>query len=161
LTPSSTTGYATEGSSAGMSYTSDHHHGPLSPRSISGSTTSTAYSNIPARVVSPHDPRPMGLQGGPPGLRVAVPGHDAHWQGAQQHHMQTSQQYLSNNTSARNSWEMSNYLDHSPATAGGTSNSSQNLNYSTSRNGTDSAAPGGDSRISRTMPLQGQQIPRS
>ncbi|RAL61199.1 hypothetical protein DID88_010278 [Monilinia fructigena] len=51
LTPVSSTGYATETSSAGLTYTNDHHGG-ISPRSISGSATSTAYnSTIPYHMV--------------------------------------------------------------------------------------------------------------
>ncbi|EHL03282.1 hypothetical protein M7I_0497 [Glarea lozoyensis 74030] len=111
LTPSSSTGYAAEGSSAGISYMGDHH-GTMSPRSISGSTTSTAYAtSIPARVLSPHSQKSMVLGPGPSDLRVS---HDPHWQGGQQQqqqqHMQTSHQYahLTPQT-ARGSWDMASY----------------------------------------------------
>jgi hypothetical protein len=143
-----------------MSYTNDHHHGTLSPRSISGSTTSTAYSNIPARVLSPHSQKPMLLQGAPD-LRVALPHtpHDGHWQSGQQHHMQTSQSYLANSNN-RSSWDM--YLENSPATAASTSAPQQSLNYQPSRNGAEPAASG-DNRTARNQPTQqpSQQAPRS
>lgn len=157
LTPVSSTGYVTE-------YASDHHGG-VSPRSISGSTTSTYTSNIPARVLSPQDQKSMALQGGPPDLRVSITHnpHEApsHWQ-AGQHHMQNPQQYQPmGNANNRSSWDM--YLDNSPATAGGTSAPSQNLNYSNPRNVADSAATGGDNRIARSLSSQhqSQQMPRT
>lgn len=167
LTPVSSTGYATEGSSAGMSYPSDHH-GVNSPRSISGSATSTAYNamSIPARVLSPHNQKSMAPQGGPPDLRVAVPHNPheppSHWQGG--HHMQGSQQYQQlGNPSARNSWDMSTYLEGSPATSAGTSGQAQALNYPNPRNLADTAGAGGDSRIARSLSSQQQshQVPRT
>ncbi|KAG0652700.1 hypothetical protein D0Z07_0285 [Hyphodiscus hymeniophilus] len=163
LTPVSSTGYATT-ESAGISYVSDHHGG-LSPRSISGSTSSTAYAgNLPGRVLSPHHQKPLAsLQGGPPDLRVSVPHpHESsgHWQGGQQqHHMPNPQHHYQQqlgNQSARNSWDqMSNYLENNPATAGGNS-TAQALDYSGSRNVVDRAATGGDNRI-RRLSLQEQQ----
>lgn len=161
LTPVSATGYATD-SGAGVSYVSDHH-GAVSPPSISGSTTSTAYStSIPARVMSPLGQKSMtSLQSGPSDLRVSVPHpHEGsgHWPGGQ-HHMPTPQQYQQlGNQSARNSWDMSSYLDSSPATAGGTSNP-QALNYANTRNVNvaDSAIPGGDNRMVRSLSGQHQQ----
>ncbi|KUJ16410.1 uncharacterized protein LY89DRAFT_749018 [Mollisia scopiformis] len=169
LTPVSSTGYATEGSSAGMSYVSDHH-GAVSPRSISGSTTSTAYtSSIPARALSPHNQKSLGLQSGPPDLRVSLPHnpHEAssHWQGGQ-HHMQTSQSYQHpqlSNSSSRNSWDMSTYLENNPATAAGTSAPPQALNYSSARSAADSAGSGADNRLARSLSSQqqSQQMPRT
>jgi hypothetical protein len=167
LTPVSSTGYATEGSSVGLSYPSDHH-GANSPRSISGSSTSAAYNpmNIPARVHSPLNQKPMGPQGGPPDLRVSVPHnpHEApsHWQGGT-HHMQGSQQYQQlGNQSGRSSWDMSSYLEGSPATTGGTSGQTQGLNYPNSRSLADTAVPGGDNRVARSLSSQqqSQQMPR-
>jgi len=166
LTPVSSTGYATEGSSTGISYMSDHH-GAVSPRSISGSTTSTAYTaNIPARVLSPLNQKPMpNLQNGPPDLRVSVPHpHEgsSHWQqGGQQHHMPTSQQYQQlGNQGSRGSWDMSSYLENSPATAGGTS-TPQSLNYGNSRSVADTAGQGENS-IARTLSAQqSHQMPRT
>ena len=167
LTPVSSTGYTTESSSAGMSYVGDHH-GTMSPRSISVSTTSTAYTtSIPARVVSPHHQKSLtALQSGPPDLRVAVPHpHEAptHWQGAQ-HHMPSSQQYQLGSQSARaSSWDMSSYLENNPATAGGNSGP-QALNYPSARNVTDSAGSVSDNRIARGLPpsqVQSHQMPRT
>jgi hypothetical protein len=168
LTPVSSTGYATEGPSAGMSYPTDHH-GPNSPRSISGSSTSAAYNsmNIPARVLSPLNQKSMGPQGGPPDLRVSVPHnpHEAssHWQGGG-HLMQGSQQYQQlGNQSTRSPWDMSTYLEGSPATTGGTSGQAQAMNYPNSRNLADTAVPGGDNRIVRSLSSQqsSQQVPRT
>lgn len=172
LTPVSSTGYATEGSSAGMSYVSDHH-GAVSPRSISGSTTSTAYpSSIPARVLSPHNQKPLGLQNGPSDLRVSLPHNphepSNHWQGGQ-HHMQTSQAYQHpqlGNPSTRNSWDMSTYLENNPATTAGTSAPSQGLSYSSARSAADAAASGADNRVVRSLSQQqsqsqSQQMPRT
>lgn len=173
LTPVSSTGYATEGSSAGMSYVSDHH-GAVSPRSISGSTTSTAYtSSIPARVLSPHNQKPLGLQSGPPDLRVSLPHNphesSTHWQGGQHHMQQPSyqqqhQQQQLGNSSSRSSWDISTYLDNSPTTAAGTSApSQQGLNYSSARSAGDSASSGADNRVTRTLSSQqqSQQMPRT
>ena len=167
LTPVSSTGYATD-SGAGISYVSDHH-GAVSPRSISGSTTSTAYTtNIPARVMSPLGQKPMtNLHSGPSDLRVSVPHpHEgsSHWQGGQ-HHMPASQQYQQlGNQSARasTSWDMSSYLDNSPATAGGSS-TTQALNYPSTRNIADTAVTGSDNRIVRSLSTQQQshQMPRT
>ncbi len=167
LTPVSSTGYSTE---AGTSYSSDPH-GTMSPRSISGSTTSTAYAtNVPARVVSPRSQKSMGLQVGPPDLRVAA-SHNPHdspsrWQGPQ-HHMQSAQQYQQL-PSGRGSWDMSSYLESSPATPVGTS-TPQNVNYQSapSRSVTETALSGDDDRSSRPLPRQqtpqqqSQQVPRS
>ncbi|KAN0096057.1 hypothetical protein V8E51_014862 [Hyaloscypha variabilis] len=162
LTPVSSTGYP-EGPSAGMAYPGDHH-GINSPRSISGSTTSTAYNsmNIPARVLSPHEQKSMASQGGPPDLRVGVPHnpHEAgsHWQGGG-HQLQGSQQYQHlQNQSARSSWgDM--YLEGSPATTAGTSAHAQvqALAYPNSRSLAEAAGPGGDNRIVRSLSAQQQQ----
>lgn len=150
-----------------MSYVSDHH-GAVSPRSISGSTTSTAYtSSIPARVLSPHNQKPLGLQSGPD-LRVSLPHNphepSSHWQGGQ-HHMQTSQSYQHpqlSNSSSRNSWDMSTYLEN-PATAAGTSAPPHALNYPSARSAADSAASGADNRVARSLSSQqqSQQMPRT
>jgi hypothetical protein len=146
-----------------MAYPGDHH-GINSPRSISGSTTSTAYNsmNIPARVLSPHEQKSMASQGGPPDLRVGVPHnpHEAgsHWQGAG-HQLQGSQQYQHlQNQSARSSWgDM--YLEGSPATTAGTSAHAQvqALAYPNSRSLAEAAGPGGDNRIVRSLSAQQQQ----
>ncbi len=165
LTPVSSSGYATEGSNAGISSYPSDHHGGVSPRSISGSTTSTYTSNIPARVVSPHDHKSMALQGGPPDLRMPQHPHEvpSHWHGGQ-HHMQAPHQYQPlGNPSSRGSWDM--YGDSSSATAGGTSTQLQNMNYLNHRNTAESAATGGDNRIARTLSAQqqgqSQQVPRT
>ncbi|KAK2624528.1 hypothetical protein QTJ16_006478 [Diplocarpon rosae] len=172
-TPVSATGYGTDGSSAGLSYASDHHGG-LSPRSISGSTSATYASKIPARILSPPEQKSMALLGGPPDLRVSMAHtpHDApsHWQGGQ-HHMQphTYQQPLQNHHGHRGSWDM--YLE-STATAGGTSTglhnhpgptANPNLHFPHARGAADSAVTGGDNRIARPLSSQqqGQQMPRT
>lgn len=165
LTPVSSTGYATEGSSA---YANDHH-GAVSPRSISGSTTSTYISNIPARVISPHNQKPFALQGGPPDLRIPISHnpHDgpSHWQ-AGQHHMQASQQYQAHAltpTTRRNTWDT--YFENSAATTGGTSDPGRSLNYANPHHAAESAATGNNNRIIRTLSSQqhsqSQQMPRS
>ncbi|RDL39848.1 Uncharacterized protein BP5553_04188 [Venustampulla echinocandica] len=179
LTPVSSTGYGTEGSSAGISYAADHHghshgqgHGPVSPRSISGSTTSTAYaSSIPARVLSPRSQKSLGLTGGPPDLRVALP-HNPHESAGQwgsgggggQHHMQSSPQFAPlGSQSSRSSWDMSSFLENSPATAGPGSASAppqslnQSLSYSRSIVDVGVALPGGNNRLARSLPSQQQQ----
>ncbi|KAL2066436.1 hypothetical protein VTL71DRAFT_2507 [Oculimacula yallundae] len=161
LTPvSSSGGYVTEGSNPGISSYPNDHHGGVSPRSISGSTTSTYTSNIPARVISPHDQKSMAIQGGPPDLRLPQHPHEgsSHWQSSQ-HHMQLPHQYQSlGNHSNRGSWDM--HGETGPPTAGGTSAPLQslNLNYQNHRNIlADSAASGGDNRIVRTISGQQQQ----
>ncbi|KAH9203660.1 hypothetical protein DL95DRAFT_320994, partial [Leptodontidium sp. 2 PMI_412] len=151
LTPVSSSGYVTEGSNAGISTYASDHDGEVSPRSISGSTTSTYASNIPARVLSPHD------QGGPPDLRTPQHPHDgpSHWQGGQ-HHMQTPHQYQPpSNSSNRGSWDM--YGETGPATAGDASAQLQTLNYPNHRNPAEAAATGGENRIGS----QSQQVPRT
>ncbi|TVY47420.1 hypothetical protein LOCC1_G004411 [Lachnellula occidentalis] len=172
LTPVSSTGYATEGSSAGLSYASDHH--AVSPRSITGSTSSTAYAgNMPTRVLSPHSQKSMVLQGGPPDLRVSLPQnpHESpgHWQGGQ-HHMQASQQQQHQyqqqlrSQSGRGSWDISSvgvaYLDSGPATTAGSSAGSHSLNYSRSVNVGEQTS---DNRIARSVSAQQQshQMPRT
>jgi len=173
LTPVSSTGYATEGSSAGLSYASDHH-GAVSPRSISGSTTSTAYAgSIPARVLSPHSQKSMALQG-TSDLRVSLPHNPhetaGHWQGGQ-HHMQASQQYQQHlgSQSGRGSWDMSSvgvaYLDNGPATTAGSSAAGQGSSLNYSRNVADAAGQTSDNRIVRSLSSQQQhqshQMPRT
>jgi hypothetical protein len=165
LTPVSSTGYPEQ---TPMAYPTDHH-GINSPRSISGSATSTAYNsmNIPARVLSPHEQKAMVSQGGPPDLRVAVshnphePG--SHWQAP--HHLQGSQQYQQlQNPSGRSSWDMSPYLEGSPATSAGTSGQAQAMGtYPNSRNLAEAALPGGDNRAVRSLSSQqqSQQVPRT
>ncbi|KAL3419809.1 hypothetical protein PVAG01_08307 [Phlyctema vagabunda] len=135
LTPISSTGYVTENPSASVSYASDHH-GAISPRSL-GSNTSAAYtSSAPTRALSPHDPKSMMLQSGPPDLRLSVPqSHEptGHWQGGQHHMPNTQSPYHHYGAqSARTSWDISSYLDNSSATAAGTSSGSHALNYQTS-----------------------------
>lgn len=165
LTPVSSSGYVTEGSNAGISSYASDHHGGVSPRSISGSTTSTYTSNIPARVISPHEQKSMALQGGPPDLRMPQHPNEgpSHWQ-AGQHHMQTPHQYQPLGApSNRGSWDM--YGEAGSATAGGTSAQLQDLNYPNHRNTAESAATGGDNRIARTLSaqqqVQSQQMPRT
>ncbi|TVY85433.1 hypothetical protein LSUE1_G000471 [Lachnellula suecica] len=172
LTPVSSTGYATESSSAGLSYANDHH-GAVSPPSISGSTTSTAYAgNLPTRVLSPHSQKSMPLQGGPHDLRVSLPNNphetSSHWQGGQ-HHMHASQQQYQQlgSQSGRGSWDMSSvgvgYLDNGPATAAAGSSAvsqAQSMNYS--RNVADAAGQGSDNRIVRSQSSQqSHQMPRT
>ncbi|CAG8959956.1 hypothetical protein HYFRA_00012673 [Hymenoscyphus fraxineus] len=171
LPPASSSGYAPEGSSAGISYVGDHH-GALSPRSISGSTSSTGYAaNIPARVLSPLSQKTMSLTGGPPDLRVGLPTHphepSNHWQGGAPHHMQSSQQQypqLGPPQNSRGSWDMSPYLENNAAnTTGGAGASgpphhqalSQPMNYN--RNVADTAVTGGESRLPRSFSQQQQQ----
>ncbi|CZT42388.1 related to transcription factor medusa [Rhynchosporium secalis] len=162
LTPVSSSGdYVTEGSNAGISSYRNDHHGGVSPRSISGSTTSTYTNNMPARGLSTHDQKSMALQGGPPDHRMPQHPHEgsSYWQGGQ-HHMQGSHQYQSlGNHSNRGTWDM--HGQTGPATAGGTSAPLQslNLNYSNHRNNPadSAAATGGDNRIVRTISAQQQQ----
>lgn len=158
----SSTGYVTEGSSTGISYASDHH-AAISPRSVAGSTTSTAYpSNLPvARTISPHNQKSMSSLHD---LRVAVPhpAHEAasHWPGGQ-HHMSTSQHYSQQlgNASGRSTWD--SYLDNNPANAVGTS-APQTINYHSSRNVADPANPNSDNRIARSVSSQqSHQMPRT
>ena len=156
LTPVSSTGYPTEGSSGGLY---SDHHGANSPRSISGSTTSTAYISltIPARVLSPHNHKSLSTQGGgPPDLRINPHESSSHWQPP--HHMQGSQYQQLGSQSGRSSWgDMSGYLDNSPATTVGTSSSS----YPHPRTLAETAVPGGDNRVARSLSSQNQQVPRS
>ncbi|RDW69537.1 hypothetical protein BP6252_08557 [Coleophoma cylindrospora] len=130
LTPISSSGYATESSSAGLSYANDHH-GAISPRSLA-SNTSTAYNhNIPPRVLSPDDHKAMGLHGGPPDLRLSLTQtQDAsnQWQGNQHHMLNAQAPYphyggAAGGQQSRGSWDMSSYLESSPhsASAAGTS----------------------------------------
>jgi hypothetical protein len=107
----------------------------------------------------------MAPQGGPPDLRVAVSHNPhesgSHWQGA--HHLQGSQQYQQlQNPSGRSSWDMSPYLEGSPATSAGTSGQAQGLAYPNSRSLAEAAGPGGDNRIVRSLSSQqqSQQVPR-
>ncbi|QSZ30154.1 hypothetical protein DSL72_004674 [Monilinia vaccinii-corymbosi] len=184
LTPVSSTGYATETSSAGLPYANDHHGG-ISPRSISGSTTSTAYnSNLPVqRAISPQSQKSISFQGGgPPDLRIAVPHgtqESSHWAQGNAHHMPTPQQQyqaqLGNAAavaaSARGSWDLANYLDSSPATAAGTSGPGVDYQgqgqppHQTSRNVVDASMAGGGSGNRALSSLQhqqqSQQIPRT
>ncbi|KAH8594354.1 hypothetical protein B0O99DRAFT_652650 [Bisporella sp. PMI_857] len=196
LTPVSSTGYATEASSAGISYVNEHQ-GAVSPRSIAGSATSTVYaSNNPTRVISPHYQKSMAtLPNAPSDLRMTVPIQptpeaSGQWHG-NQHHMPASQQYQQvsqlSGQSTRGSWDMSNYLENGPATAGGTSgpgstpqSQSQSLshshslsqshppslNYGNARSAADVAVSMGDNRNSRGLSSQQQssqshQMPRT
>jgi len=120
----------------------------VSPRSIAGSATSTAYTgNIPARVVSPHNQKPLATMPGGSDVRVPVPLAHPHevsgqqWPGSSNHnthHMATSpqyppqqhQQHLGNQAQAgRGSWDMASYLENSVATAGGTPGSASLMGY--------------------------------
>ena len=181
LTPVSSTGYVTEGSAAGLSYAGDHH-GAASPRSISGSTTSTAYaSNIPPRTISPHNQKSMALQSASSDLvRVPVTHNphesSSHWPGGQ-HHMQSSQQYQQlGGQNPRNSWDMSPYLDNTQASGSTSANAIQsqaggqvqNLNYSNPTNIADNAGVGSSAdnscgRMARSLSLQhlSHQMPRT
>ncbi|KAH8809122.1 hypothetical protein F5884DRAFT_674342, partial [Xylogone sp. PMI_703] len=59
LTPVSSTGYATESSSAGIAYASDHH-GAVSPAGYGAPTAAAASSMaLPPRVISPQDTRAL------------------------------------------------------------------------------------------------------
>lgn len=142
LTPVSSTGYVTESSSisTGLSHsTSDFN--AVSPRSVSGSTTSTAYcasNSLPSKggphALSPHTQQAItahaqggGGGGGAPDLRVSVPSygsnsqlgngnvnldHSNPWQS--NHHMATgsSTQYQQlANPSTRASWDLT-YLQN-------------------------------------------------
>jgi hypothetical protein len=71
--------------------------------------------------------------------------------------MQGAQQYqqLANPSSGRGSWDMSNYLESTPATPAGPS-TPQNASYPSSRSLADTAVPGGDDRIARTLSQQSQ-----
>ncbi|KAJ5042095.1 uncharacterized protein L3040_004653 [Drepanopeziza brunnea f. sp. 'multigermtubi'] len=118
LTPvSSSTGYGTEGSSTG--------YGGISPRSMANSTTSTYTSNLPARVVSPHEHKSLMLHGGPPDLRVGISPHgpeaSSGWPGGPPHQLPAHSSYapLGHQPPPRDAWGM--YLENSPATAGGAS----------------------------------------
>lgn len=142
-TPVSSTGYATETSSTGISYVD--HHGGVSPRSLAGSATSTAYTgNIPARVISPHSQKPLATIPGAPDVRVPLPlaPHEAsgqQWPGSSSHHMAASQQYqqhqhqqqLGNHAQGgRGSWDMASFIDNHAATAGGgTAGSTPSMGY--------------------------------
>jgi hypothetical protein len=126
LTPSNSTGYATEGSSI-LSHSSSDHNNMVSPgsvsRSISGTSASTAYpTSGPSKTLS----SPTGKQymnaksGGPSDLRFSMPDYGQaseqthQWQGSQ-HHMQPHyQQVVGGNLNARNSWDEASYLDTSP-----------------------------------------------
>lgn len=144
------------------SYPNAHYHnGPPSPRSISGSTASVY--NLPTRVYSPHDQRSASLQT-PLGSRNNLSNlHDSasHWSNHQPH-MQNLQHYLGT-TSNRNasSWDMPSYSDYNQASAGSSTTHSHSYNYPTPRIETDSAGLGSENRISRDMPSQSQQVPRS
>ncbi|EKD21035.1 transcriptional regulator Medusa [Drepanopeziza brunnea f. sp. 'multigermtubi' MB_m1] len=114
LTPvSSSTGYGTEGSSTG--------YGGISPRSMANSTTSTYTSNLPARVVSPHEHKSLMLHGGPPDLRVGISPHgpeaSSGWPGGPPHQLPAHSSYapLGHQPPPRDAWGM--YLENSPATA--------------------------------------------
>lgn len=117
-----------------------YDHGALSPRSLSVSTTSSAYAaSLPARVLSPHLQKSLAaLQNGPPDLRVAVPHpHDASGQWGAPHHMSAQASYQGGQAAHSQqhhqqqqqqqraaSWDMSSYLEgSSTATAGGSSTS--------------------------------------
>lgn len=185
-TPVSSTGYVTENSSTGISYVD--HHGGVSPRSITGSATSTAYTgNHPARVVSPHVQKPLTAI---PDVRVPVSVTHPHetsvqqWPGTSNHntnHMATSQQYqqqqhqqqLGNQAqTGRGSWDMASYLENNTTTAGGPPGSASSMGYgnqnqnaaaiSNIRNAADNAVIGGENRTVRTQSLQNShQMPRT
>jgi hypothetical protein len=166
LTPVSSTGY----SDVGASYATDHH-GTMSPRSMSGPSTSSAYtSSVPARVISPQSQKGMSLQGGPSDLRaLSHSTHDSpgHWQ-APSHHMQSSQQYQQvpiANPGARGSWDMSSYLESSPATTGNSTPHPASY-QGPPRNTADTAVSVADNRLARSLSSQqqqqqSQQVPRS
>jgi hypothetical protein len=170
-TPVSSTGYVTEGSIAGLSYAGDQH-GAVSPRSISGSTTSTAYNpSIPPRTISPQNQKNMAvLQPGPSDLRVSVTQHpheaSGHWQGGP-HHMQRPQQQQQQygqlgSQSSRNSWDMSPYFENNQVQVSTTRmgvqsqnpSQAQNLNYEATRGGdtvTDPTDSTAESRMARSL----------
>jgi len=123
------------------------HHGGVSPRSIAGSATSTAYTgNIPARVLSPLNQKPLATIPGGSDVRVPVPlahPHEAsvqQWPGSSNHnshHMAASQQYqqqqqlqLGNQAqTGRGSWDMASYLDNNATTAGGAPGAGSSMGY--------------------------------
>ncbi|KAG9237416.1 hypothetical protein BJ875DRAFT_520212, partial [Amylocarpus encephaloides] len=167
LTPASTTGYGVLGSSAGISYVGDHH-GAISPGSISGPSTSTPYAtNIPTRGVSPLSQKSLALAG-PPDPRASLPlnPHESNrpWQG-KQHHMQTAQQYPQQMGApkTRNAYDMSSYMDHSPATAGSASTPQPvDALLNDPRHAADSAVQGGEeaggeNRLARSLSSQHQR----
>jgi hypothetical protein len=121
LTPSSSTDYATEGSSV-LSHSSSDHNNMISPRSvsrsISGTSASTAYATSgPSKTLSPPTSKQYvnAKSGGPPDLRFSMPNYSQaseqthQWQGSQ-HHMQPTNYQLN----ARNPWDGASYLDTSP-----------------------------------------------
>jgi hypothetical protein len=137
LTPVSSTGYAE--SSGSLPHANADHGAMPSPRSVSGSTTST-YNGFPPKPLSPHLKPELATQsGGPqpslaPDLRVSVPSYTSsphmsdpsgHWPAqpqSQGHQMaaQPAQGYLG--STQRNSWPeaMSNCSYLEPATNAGT-----------------------------------------
>ncbi len=127
LTPVSSTGYATDVPTAGFSQgVGDHGNSSMiSPhsvgRSLSGPSAGAPYAAVGgSRVLSPPVKSDMS-QHGPSDLRVSVPSyeglagsHGSQWQSSQQH--MTSSQYRPHQ-GARASWDLSTYLDSSPASA--------------------------------------------
>jgi hypothetical protein len=127
LTPVSSTGYATEGTSV-LSHSNNDHNNMVSPRSISrsisGASANTAYTSSGAsKALSP----PVSRQyvnvktGGPSDPRFPFPnyaqaGEQTHqWQGSQHHMQQTHYQQVGGGSlNTRNSWDSSSYLDTSP-----------------------------------------------
>jgi hypothetical protein len=127
LTPSNSTGYATEGSSI-LSHSSSDHTNIVSPRSvsrsISGTSASTAYpTSGPSKTLSPPTSKQYvnAKSGGPSDLRFSMPNYGQgseqthQWQSSQQHMQPTHyQQVGGGNPNARNSWDDASYLDTSP-----------------------------------------------
>ena len=79
--------------------------------------------------------------------------------------MQGSQQYqqMQNQGGRGSSWDMSTYLEGSPATSAGTSGQAQALAYPNSRSLAEAEVPGGDNRLARSLSSQqqSQQVPRT
>jgi hypothetical protein len=129
LTPSSSTCYATEGSSA-LSHSNSDHNNIVSPRSVSHSISGTSAAAVyatsgPSKTLSP----PTNKQyvnvksGGPSDLRFSMPNYGQaseqthQWQGSQQHMQPTHYQQVGGaNLNARNLWDGASYLDTSPVT---------------------------------------------
>lgn len=173
LTPVSSTGYATESSSAGIAYASDHH-GAVSPRSMGGSISTSGYgSSLPPRVISPQDAKSIPQLSGHAGARGAhqqqqqqhqLQSASGHWQGAAAApQMPEMQQYSQlSSQGVRNSWEMP-YLESNHVPSGP---SPQALSYQTPRVLPDSSHAAhlrGEGKMQQSPASQhaGHQMPRS
>lgn len=171
LTPTSSTGYATEGPST-LQTNGDHISPRSVSRSISGTSVSTAYTTSgTSRTLSP----PLSKQfmnahsGGPPDRRYSGPLYThageqgVQWQGSQNHMAPSQYQHGGGGLSqSRASWDFG-YLDTSPAVmpASGHGSRQNSGGYSARdmRNG--SAVPllsEGETKL-RTTQRNNQQVP--